>query len=124
MLLTAVSLPLLVKEGCLFIPNFCNNEPGHHSQYNDYAMRWTIQDSNPSRGKRFLSPPKCPDWLRGPPSLLFSYHQGPFPQVVKWSGHEADPSPPSNVKVKDDWSFTSTPLECLNGMYRVKFLLL
>jgi hypothetical protein len=35
-----------------------------------------IQGSIPGRGKRFLSSPKCPDWLWGPSSLLFSRYQG------------------------------------------------
>jgi len=41
--------------------------------------------SNLSRGKRFFSSPKCPDWLWGPPSLLFNGHGGLFPQELsRW----------------------------------------
>jgi len=35
--------------------------------------------SNPSRGKRFFSSPKCPDWLWGLPRLLFNGHGGLVP---------------------------------------------
>jgi hypothetical protein len=28
---------------------------------------------------------------------------------VKWFGHEADHSPPSNAEVKNVWNYTSTP---------------
>jgi len=31
-------------------------------------------------------------------------------------GHEADHSPPSSAKVKNAWSYTSTPLICLHSM--------
>jgi hypothetical protein len=84
-------------------------------------MSWTIQGSNPSRGKRSLFPPKCPDWLWGAPSVLLSEYQGPFPQAVKWSDHEADHSPLSTVTVKNDWSYTSTPPVYLHGVYRDSF---
>jgi len=36
--------------------------------------------------------------------------------VVKWSGSEADHSPPASAKVKNVWSYKSTPPICLHGM--------
>jgi hypothetical protein len=35
---------------------------------------------------------------------------------VKRPGREADHSPPSSAKVKNAWSYTSTPPICLHGM--------
>jgi hypothetical protein len=35
---------------------------------------------------------------------------------VKWPGCEVDNSPPSSDKVKNTWSYTSTPPICLHGM--------
>jgi hypothetical protein len=35
---------------------------------------------------------------------------------IKWSGREADHSPPSNAEVKNAWSYTSTPPIHLNGV--------
>ena len=37
-----------------------------------FEKRWARQSRglNPSKGKRFSCPQKCPDWLRGPPNLL------------------------------------------------------
>jgi hypothetical protein len=35
---------------------------------------------------------------------------------VKWLGHEADLSPPSSAKVKNVWSYTSTPPIHLDGV--------
>jgi hypothetical protein len=32
---------------------------------------------------------KCPNWLWGLPSLLFSGYWGPFPRVIKWLGYKA-----------------------------------
>jgi hypothetical protein len=34
---------------------------------------------------------------------------------VKWQRREADHSPPSSAKVKNVWSYTSTPPICLHG---------
>jgi len=39
-----------------------------------------IQGSIPGRGKRFFSSPTRPDWLWGPPSLLFNGYRW-------WGGH-------------------------------------
>jgi len=56
-------------------------------------MGWMIWGSNPSKGKRFMSSPKCADWLWGPLTLLFNGYQGSFPGV-QWLGHDADHSLP------------------------------
>jgi hypothetical protein len=39
---------------------------------------------------------------------------------VKWLGHEADHSPPSSAKVKNAWSYTSTPQYVFMAWYLVK----
>jgi hypothetical protein len=44
-----------------------------------------IRGLNPSRGKRFLSSPKHPDQLWGPPSHLVNGCWGSF-SAVKWPG--------------------------------------
>jgi len=43
-------------------------------------MGWMIWGSNPSKGKRFVSSPKCADWLWDPLTLLFNGYQGIFPR--------------------------------------------
>jgi len=62
-------------------------------------MGWTVQGSNPRKGKRFFSL-KCPDLLQGLHSLLFSGHLGSFPWV-KWPGHDVDSLPSSSAKIKN-----------------------
>ena len=63
----------------------------------------------PVRGKRFFCSPKRPHRLCGPHSLLSSGHRNSFP-VLKWSRREAYQSHPSNAKVKNESTFTSTSL--------------
>jgi hypothetical protein len=53
-----------------------------------------------------LGPTQPPiQWVPGAPSL-----------GVKWPGREADHSPPSSAKVKNAWSYTSTPPIRLHGV--------
>jgi hypothetical protein len=56
--------------------------------------------SNPGRDR------KCPDWLWGLHSLLFSGYKCSF-LGVQWSGNEVYHSPPSSAKVKNEWSSIS-----------------
>jgi len=42
---------------------------------------------------------------------------------VKQPGHELDHPPPSSAKVKNEWSYTSTPTTCLHGMDKDNFFL-
>jgi hypothetical protein len=51
--------------------------------YSVWTMDWMTQGSIPGTGRTFLSPPKCPGWLWGPPTRGSS-------QGVKQLGHEAD----------------------------------
>jgi hypothetical protein len=64
---------------------------------------------NSCMGKRFFSSSVCPDLLCSPHSLLFNTYQSYFTGVKKL-GHEVNHSPPSRAKVKNEWSYTSTPL--------------
>jgi len=63
----------------------------------------------------FLSLLLLPDQLWGPPTLLFVRYWGLCPRgeaVRSWSCH----SLPSSAKVKNDWSYTSTPPIQLHGV--------
>lgn len=42
---------------------------------------------------------------------------------IKWLRHEVNLSPPSNAKVKNEWSYTSTSPICLHGADRGIFTL-
>jgi hypothetical protein len=80
-------------------------------------MGWMVQGLNPGWCKRFFSSSERQDWLLDLPSLLFNGKQHPL-LVVKWLRCDADHSPPSSAKVKNKWSYTSSPSICLHGMAR------
>jgi len=79
------------------------------------AMDCTVRDSNPSRGKRF--------------SLFQIIRTGSGAHLasssmsngILWPRCEVDQSLPSSAKVKNEWSYTSTPPTCLHGMDRDNF---
>ena len=56
-----------------------------------------------------------PDQCWGLPNLLFNGYHGSF-LGVKWQKHEDNRSAPSSAQLKNDWSYTSTPLVCLHGI--------
>jgi hypothetical protein len=77
------------------------------SMSSDKAAGWTVQVSNPGRGKSFFSFPKHPGQLRSPPSILFCGYQGRFSgskKVVALSS-----TSPHSAEVKTGWSYTSVP---------------
>jgi len=63
----------------------------------------------PGRGITFFYSPPHLDKLWGPLSLLSNGYKAALSPGVQQLGHEADHSPPSNTKVKNAWSYTSTP---------------
>jgi len=71
-----------------------------------------VRLSNPSKCNRFFYSPQHLEWLWGS-STLFNEYQGHF-LGVKQSGHEFIYSPSSNVKVKNEWSYTSPSPTCLH----------
>jgi hypothetical protein len=79
-------------------------------------MGQMVRGSNASRGRRFCSSPKHPGQLSGPPSHLLYGYQGSY-VGVKWMGREVVPS----AKVKNEWSFMSSPPICLRGVDRESF---
>jgi hypothetical protein len=87
------------------------------SQNSDKAAGWTMQRSNPDRGRRFISPPKRPDRLRGQPSFSFNGYRQIFAGngVGKQLGCDAYHALPYSAEAKNEWSPISTPyvfIEC------------
>jgi hypothetical protein len=78
-----------------------------------------VQSLNPCRDKRIFSSPKCPDRLWGLHSLLFNGHRASIPGGER-PGHEVYPSPLSHTEATNEWSYTSIPSTCLNGVERNK----
>jgi hypothetical protein len=58
------------------------------------------------REHEIFSSEKCPDWLFGPPSFLFSGFRGSF-LTVKRPGPNADHSSPSSAVYKNKWPLLS-----------------
>lgn len=81
-------------------------------------MGWTIEGSNPERGKRLFSFPKC--------RLALDPTQPPAEWVleVKQQGREANHSLTSSVSLKDEWDYASTRTICIYDFYQGKLYLL
>ena len=69
-----------------------------------------------NEGKIFFSSPIRPGRSWGPPSFPC------VPEIIspgiKWPERQVDHSPPSGAEVRNEWSYTSTPLLYLNGVER------
>jgi hypothetical protein len=76
------------------------------------VVSWTIRASNSGKGKTYFSIPKRPDQLWGPTSPLFSGYSGSS-SGIKRPGRDVDQSSPPSAEVKNEWSYTSTPIVCL-----------
>jgi len=55
-----------------------------------------------------MLPPKRPDRLWGPPSLLYSGYQDISLRASTW-GYKGDHSIPYSSEVKNEWMYTSAP---------------
>ena len=73
------------------------------------TVLWAGQPTNhvsiPIRGKEFFFSPTCP-----------YQHWGVFSRI-KYQGCEADLLPPPNAKVKNGWSYTTTPQYALMAFF-------
>jgi hypothetical protein len=66
------------------------------------------------RKKRVFSSPKHPNYLWGPLNPIFNGYWGSLLGAKQpWS--EVNHSPASSAKVKNEWSYTSTPPDCLKA---------
>ena len=71
--------------------------------------------------QKIFFPPKRPDWLWGPPSLLFNRYGGYFPGI-KRPEHELDNPPPYSNEVKERLQlnfYTPPPRHAFMACYRV-----
>jgi len=71
-----------------------------------------VQDPIPSRREYFFATASRPALVSTQPPIQRLL--GTIPLTVKQLGCEADYSPPPNVKLKNLWSYASTP-PCLHG---------
>ena len=76
-------------------------------------MDWTVRGSNPSGGEIFRTRPDRP-W--DPPSLLYNGHRVSFPGV-KRPGRGVDYPPHPAPRLKEEYSYASTPPLGLRGLF-------
>ena len=75
------------------------------------------------KGQQFITSPKLLDFLYCPHYPYLIGIDGSLPGV-KRSGREVDHSPPSRAKVKNEWSYTSTPAHAFIPRIRLRFFLI
>ena len=80
-------------------------------------MGQTVRGLNPGEGKIFCTHPDQP-W--GPPSLLYSGYRVSFPGV-KRQRHGIHHPHPFSTLIKNEYSYTFTPLLGVYGLFRVNF---
>ena len=82
------------------------------------AGRFGVRTSVGEGGLTFLHTPRPG---LGPIYLTSSGYRSSFPGV-KLSGRGVDHPPPSNAKVKNEWSYTLTPPMCLRETIQEEYL--
>jgi len=75
------------------------------SQHGNQAMVGECRVQFPSR---FFSPPKHPDQLWGPPTLIVQWVLGDLSLQIKQAGNEHDYSHPPSADNKNECSYTTT----------------
>jgi len=97
--------------------------PGHFTPRGK-SMRYPLNRRlDVPKGKRVFCTRKLRDQLLGPASLLFNGYRSTFPDG--WlSRHDVEHLPLSSAEVKNEWSFTSTPLYVFTTWTRIALLLL
>jgi hypothetical protein len=83
----------------------------------DYATGWTTCNSISFRTTDFLCKMSRPALM--PWQSLIQWVPGALAPAVKWPGLKAEHSPPTNAKMKNEWSYTMST--CLNGVHREIF---
>jgi hypothetical protein len=82
-------------------------------------MGWMIGVLDPSRGWEFFSSPESRLAL-GPTQPPIHWVSGALSLRIKWTGSEAYHSPPSSAKIKNVWSYISTPQYAIMAWCLVK----
>ena len=80
-----------------------------YSRCGDCSTGWTSRGSDLGRGKSFFLVPKTSIRLLGPTVPFIEWIPEAFTLALKWLGREADHSPPSSGKVKNEWRCSSPP---------------
>jgi len=96
-----------------------------------YCSKSPYRLSHPSPQRKYMTAQKCFSFLKhtkknslwDPNNLLFNRYWGSI-LGVKRSGRGGDHSSPSNAKVKNEWSHTSTPARCHHGVDRNCYIFL
>ena len=84
------------------------------------ATGWTVWPSNPGKNNGFFSLLKHPGRLWGRRNLVFSEYEGVF-SGLKRPGHDVNHLLPSSAEINNGYSYTSTLLLSLHGVYRETF---
>jgi hypothetical protein len=106
--------------------SFCDTLRNRIVQWTyDLATACTIRFSNPDWGSRFLSSAKQEFQTNSETckTSCWPAYPGSVPSSgVKRQRHEDDHSPSTNVEVKNQWSYTTTPPTRFHSVYKNKFI--
>jgi hypothetical protein len=92
----------LLDQFCVYLLIYCSRDASVSIVTRQGDGRPRNWGSISGRSKRFVAAPQRPDQFWGPLSLLWA-------QGVKWPGRESNHLPQSINKVKNEYSYISTP---------------